>query len=128
MENKVTPAVKIVSCDECKHEWPYEDTNLSETLWKDDEDEMFTVLSFSCPNCGKQYIVCVDNEVTLSEREEVHKVQKAITRASKQGNVVVYNMLWNKRERLLARITKHQTQLMEAYLSRVERGVLEKVK
>ncbi len=128
MENKVTPTVKIVSCDECKHEWPYKDTNLSETLWKDDEDEMFTVLSFSCPNCGKQYIVCVDNEVTLSEREEVHKVQKAIARASKQGNVVVYNMLRNKRERLLARITKHQTQLMEAYLSRVECGVLEKVK
>lgn len=127
-KNKVTPTIKIVSCDECKHEWPYKDTNLQETRWQDDKGEMFVLLSFNCPNCNKQYIVCVDNEVTLSERDEVVKLQKSIARASKQGNAMVYKMLWNKRERLLTRITKHQNLLKEAYLARVESGVLKEVK
>ena len=125
MENKEAP--RIVSCDECKFEWPYEETNLVETRWKDDEGELFVLLSFSCPQCGKQYIVCVDNEVTLSERDEVVKVQKSIQKTLRgtKGNMMpIYHSLMAKRERLLVRLTKHQNQLKEAYLERVEKGLL----
>ena len=127
MENKETPT-RIVSCDDCKHEWPYSETNLVETRWKDDKNELFVLLSFSCPNCGKQYIVCVDNEITLSERDEVVKVQKSIQRTlrnAKGNNITpIYNALMAKRERLLVRLTKHQDTLKEAYLARVASGVL----
>ena len=125
MENKEAP--RIVSCDECKFEWPYEETNLVETRWKDDKGELFVLLSFSCPQCGKQYIVCVDNEVTLSERDEVVKVQKSIQKTLRgtKGNMMsIYHSLMAKRERLLVRLTKHQNQLKEAYLERVEKGLL----
>lgn len=126
MENKETPT-RIVSCDDCKYEWLYSETNLVETRWKDDKDELFVLLSFSCPNCGKQYIVCVDNEITLSERAEVVKVQKSIQRTlrNSKGNIMpVYHALMAKRERLLVRLTKHQDTLKEAYLARVASGVL----
>lgn len=127
MENKENP-IRIVSCDDCKHEWPYSETNLNETRWRDDKDELFVLLSFNCPNCGKQYIVCVDNEITLSERDEVVKVQKSIQRTlrnAKGNNVMpVYHALMAKRERLLVRLTKHQDTLKEAYLARVASGVL----
>ena len=126
MENKETPTI-IVSCDDCKREWLYSETDLVETRWKDDKDELFVLLSFSCPNCGKQYIVCVDNEITLSERDEVVKVQQSIQRTlcNSKGNIMpVYHALMAKRERLLVRLTKHQDALKEAYLARVASGVL----
>lgn len=129
MENKEAP--KIVSCDECKFEWLYEETNLVETRWKDDKDELFVLLSFNCPQCNKQYIVCVDNEITLSERDEVAKVQRSIQktlRSAKGNNIMpLYHGLMAKRERLLVRLTKHQNQLKEAYLERVEKGLLKEV-
>jgi len=127
MKNKETP-IRIVSCDDCKHEWPYSETNLTETRWKDNKNELFVVLAFNCPQCGKQYIVCVDNEITLAERNEVVKVQKSIQRTLRKakGNDVatVYYALMAKRKRLLVRLTKHQNQLKEAYLERVEKGLL----
>lgn len=128
MENNKTP--RVVSCDDCKHEWLYIETNLTETRWKDDKNELFVLLSFNCPNCGKQYIVCVDNEITLSERDEVVKIQASIQRTLRKAkvkgeNVVpLYNALMAKRERLLVRLTKHQNTLKEAYLARVASGVL----
>lgn len=129
MNNEVTP--KIISCDECKFEWPYDETNLTETRWKDDKNELFVLLAFNCPQCGKQYIVCVDNEITLSEREEVVKVQKVIKRTlrkAKSNNVAsVYYALMAKRKRLLVRLTKHQNLLKEAYLERAEKGLLKEI-
>ena len=126
MENNET--LRIVSCDECKFEWPYKETNLVETRWKDNKNELFVVLAFKCPQCGKEYIVCVDNEITLSERDEVVKVQKSIQRTLRKakGNDVatVYYALMAKRKRLLVRLTKHQNQLKEAYLERVKKGLL----
>ena len=128
MENKET--LRIVSCDECKFEWPYKETNLVETRWKDDKDELFVLLSFNCPQCGKQYIICVDNEITLTERKEVVQVHEAIQKIlhSKKGNaILMHRALMAKRKRLLVRLTKHQNQLMEAYLKRVKSGLLKKI-
>ena len=129
MENREAP--RAVSCDECGFEWPYEKTNLIETRWKDDKDELFIVLAFNCPQCNKQYIVSVDNEITLLEKNEVANVQKSIqkTLRNAKGNMMpLYHSLMAKRERLLVRVTKHQDQLKEAYLERVEKGLLEETK
>lgn len=123
-------ASNVIVCDECGFEWPYGETNLIETRWKDNKGELFVLLSFNCTQCGKQYIVCVDNEITLSERDEVIKLQKAIQRSlnTKGSNAIIYRGLVSKKERLLARLTKHQNQLKEAYLERAEKGLLEENK
>ena len=74
---------RIVSCDKCKHEWPFEDTKLVETRWKDNKNELFILLSFKCPSCNEEYIVSVDNEITLTEKEEIAKIREAIKKAIK---------------------------------------------
>lgn len=124
MKSEKTP--RAISCDECGYEWPYENTNLVETHWRDNKDELFVVLAFHCPRCNEQYIVCVDNKITLSERNEVVKTQKAIQRTLQKGSnaLPLTQALLAKKERLLVRLTKHQNQLKEAYLERVKKGLL----
>lgn len=117
---------KIVYCDECSYEWPYKDTKVEETRWKDDKGELFVTTSFKCPQCGKEYLICVDNEITLSERGEIAKTHKAIQIAVKKRSGDVYLYLVKKIERIQVRLNKHQEQLEEAYLSRMADGLLVK--
>lgn len=130
MENKEAP--RIVSCDECKFEWPYGKTKMIEKCWIDENEGLtFMTLSFSCPECGKEYLVCVDNEITLTEKEEILRLQKQIQRIVRflqSGNMSMYHMLAIQRERLMVRISNHQEKLREAYLERVQKGLLKETK
>lgn len=115
---------RTIYCDECRHEWLYKETKVEETHFEDDEGELFIVTAFHCPNCNKQYLVCVDNEVTLSEREEIAKTHRAIQRSVQTRQGGVYMCLMSKMERVQARLVKHQDQLREAYLIRLNAGTL----
>lgn len=125
---KSRKAPKIVCCDVCGHEWPYNETNLTETRWKDDKNEFFILLSFSCPECGKRYIVSVDDDFTLSDKDDLKKIQVSIRKALYGAKGSDYRALVKEKDYLVERMAKHQKFAKEAYLASEAKGVLVEVK
>ena len=120
----------IIRCDECGYKWLHEHTVLTETHYVDNNNRHFLVLAFHCPQCNERYIVCVDNEVTLEARNKLIRIRQAIQRVMQKGDSAepLLKALVEKKERLMARLLRHQDSLKEAYLERVEKGLLKEAK
>lgn len=120
----------IIRCDECGYEWLHERTVLTETHYVDNDNRHFLVLAFHCPQCNERYIVCVDNEVTLEARNKLIRIRQAIQRVMQKGDSAepLLKALVEKKEHLMARLLRHQDSLKEAYLERVEKGLLKEAK
>lgn len=120
----------IIRCDKCGYEWLHEHTRLAETHYVDNNNQHFLVLAFHCPQCNEQYIVCVDNEMTLDARNKLIKTRQTIQRVMQKGDSAepLLKALVEKKERLMTRLLRHQDRLKEAYLERVEKGLLKEAK
>lgn len=124
----------LIVCDDCGNEWKWKDTNLLESEYESlDKDKYFTI-SFGCRNCGKDYLVAVNNGTTLSEIRELRRIEKSLNnlriKAKKmKGKPTAqltsdFNSLVEKHRRVMSRIKKHQDQLKESFLSRKPELVL----
>ena len=115
----------IIFCDDCKFEWKWKDTILFEAEYESPDRDKFFVIAFKCNQCGKEYLVAVNNEITLSEVRELRRIEKSLdnlrTRAHGKPTPkqVSDNMaLLEKHKRIVIRIGKHQSQLKEIFLKR----------
>lgn len=113
----------LISCDDCKFEWQWKDTILFEAEYESSDKDKFFVIAFKCSQCGKEYLIAVNNGTTLSEIKDLRRIEKSLdklrTRAKgkptpKQMSDNMY--LFEKHKRLVARIGKHQEQLKEIFL------------
>lgn len=118
----------LISCDGCGFEWKWKDTPLYESEYESsDKDKYFTV-SFGCRSCGKDYLVAVNNGITLTEIKELRRIEKNLNnlriKAKKmKGKPTAqltsdFNSMLEKHRRIMARIKKHQGQLKETFLRR----------
>ena len=118
----------IIACDGCGYEWKWKDTKLYESEYESsDKDKYFTV-AFGCRNCGKDYLVAINNGITLTEIKELRRIEKNLInlriKAKKMKGKPTpqltsdFNSMLEKHRRIMARIKKHQDQLKESFLRR----------
>lgn len=118
----------LIACDDCGFEWKWKDTQLHESEYESsDKDKYFTV-SFGCRNCGKTYLVAVNNGITLKEITELRRIEKNLNNLriklkKMKGKPTTqltsdFNSMLEKHRRVMARIKKHQDQLKESFLRR----------
>ena len=118
----------LISCDDCGHEWRWKDTVLFESEYESFDKDKFFTISFRCCECGKDYLVVVNNGVTLTEIKELRRIERNLnnlrTKVDKMKGkpttqlVSDFNALLEKHRRVIARIKKHQDQLKEVFLAR----------
>lgn len=115
----------LISCDGCQFEWKWKDTILFEAEYESSDKDKFFVMAFKCASCGKEYLIAVNNGVTLSEIRELRRIEKSMDniRTIARGKptpkqVSDSRALFEKHKRVVARISKHQDQLKEIFLRR----------
>lgn len=128
----------LISCDDCGHEWKWKDTNLLESEYESPEKDKYFTISFGCRSCGKDYLIAVNNGVTLSEIRELRRIEKNLNnlriKAKKmKGKPTAqltsdFDYMIDKHRRVMARIKKHQDQLKETFLRRKSELFLMKCK
>lgn len=115
----------LIVCDDCKFEWKWKDTILFEAEYESSDKDKFFVIAFKCSQCGKEYLIAVNNGITLSEIRELRRIEKSLdnlrtrTKGKPTPKQISDNMaLIEKHKRVVARISKHQEQLKEIFLKR----------
>lgn len=116
----------LISCDDCGHEWKWKETKLFESEYESPGKDKYFTISFVCNNCGKNYLVVVNNGVTLSEIKELRRIEKNLSNLRIKANKMKgkptaqltsdFNIMLEKHRRVMARIKKHQDQLKETFL------------
>lgn len=124
----------LIACDDCGHEWKWKDTSLFESEYESSNKDKYFTISFGCRNCGKDYLVAVNNGITLAEVKELRRIEKSLNnlriKAKKmKGKPTTqlmsdFDSMLEKHRRVMARIKKHQDQLKETFLSRKPELVL----
>lgn len=113
----------LISCDECQFEWKLKDTILFEAEYENSDKDKFFVIAFKCSQCGKEYLIAVNNGMTLSEIRELRRIEKSLenlrTRTHRKPTPKQMSdnaALIEKHKRVVTRISKHQDQLKELFL------------
>lgn len=75
---------KILFCDNCGDEWELKTTDIKQTKIVP-KDEVITLTYFTCPKCGKLYVVNIDNDYTLQLRNKLLLEIKRIKSEDKKG-------------------------------------------
>lgn len=124
----------LISCDDCGYVWKWKDTNLFESEYESQNKDKYFTVSFGCRSCGKDYLVAVNNGMTLSEIKELRRIEKNLNnlriKAKKMKGRPTpqltsdFETMLEKHRRVMARIKKHQDQLKETFLSRKPELVL----
>ena len=123
--NNIKKNENLIVCDECEFEWRWKDTTFFEAEYESYDKDKYFVIAFKCSQCGKEYLIAVNNGITLSEIRELRRIEKSLDKLGTRAhgkptpkqisdNVV----LFEKRKRLIVRIGKHQDQLKEIFLRR----------
>ena len=125
--NDIQKNENLIACDECGHEWRWKETELLDSEYEGPNKEKYFTISFSCRNCGKDYLVAVNNGMTLNEVKELRRIEKSLNnlriKAKKmKGEPTArltseFNSMIEKHRRVMARIKKHQDQLKDKYLT-----------
>lgn len=118
----------IIACDECGHEWKWKDTTIYESEYESSDKDKYFTISFGCRNCGKSYLVAVNNGLTLGEIKELRRIEKNLVNLRIKANKMKgkptaqltsdFRYLVEKHKRIMARVKKHQDQLKESFLRR----------
>ena len=115
----------LIVCDDCKFEWKWKDTILFEAEYESSDKDKYFVVAFKCSQCGKEYLIAVNNGVTLVEIRELRRIEKSLDnlRTRAHGKPTPKQMsdnvaLIEKHKRLVVRIGKHQDKLKEIFLSK----------
>ena len=59
--------LKVLVCDECEKEFLLKGVNIEQQIITDKKNGLwFNYKYFRCPHCGQPYIVCIDDELSLS--------------------------------------------------------------
>lgn len=75
---------KIISCDECSHNWISKETDLHKDR-VNVKGEILVVTYFTCPVCNKLYVVAIDNHETLRLRKMLSIELKRLNRDNDLG-------------------------------------------
>jgi hypothetical protein len=121
--NNARNDMSLIVCDECKFEWVTKDTIFFEEEYSDKNLNKYFVLSFRCEQCGKEYLISVNNSETLLEIKNLRRIEKQFLKLQKKvkgkptpkqsSNIIE---LFEKRKRLIRRIGNHQNSLKEKFL------------
>ena len=114
-----------IYCDVCKFEWKYKDTPFFESELKNQSGDKFFVVAFICRQCGKEFLIVVNNETTLSDIKELRRIENNLEelRTKAQGKptpiqVAINESLIIKHKEIANRIGEYQDKLKEDYLSK----------
>lgn len=114
----------LIFCDECKLEWKWKDTVFFEEEYASKDKDKYFIIAFRCNQCGKEYLIAVNNGETLSEICELRRIEKRLAklqrRAKGKPTPKQYSDImetFEKRKKFIIKIGKHQEQLKEKFLT-----------
>ena len=104
----------IVVCDECKHEFFLNAVNIENAEVKIN-DQLLTLIYFTCPKCNKLYRVSIADTRYFELREDLENTKKRIRRNHGSNNEEMARMLNQMVFKKLQRLRNHTDKLNQKF-------------
>lgn len=95
---------KEIECDDCKQVWLLQYTDVKEE-WLEAKGKQILVTYFTCPRCGKVYVICIDDSLSLRVKNLLGVNLKRINKLQSKGK--------NPTEKQLVKVEKQRKELIK---------------
>lgn len=110
--------IRKVTCDYCREDFEIGEVGQrSETL----EGKKLTIVFFTCPHCGKEYVASVTDSKILEMKEDLKRARETFSKCDLFRESQKRRKAWKDMEHYKKKIINYQDKLRKRYIKEMRR-------